>query len=136
MRVNSRTMFAVVAAIVVAVGTVFVLAGSGAWSSAEPPPAPEPPTVTVTVPGEQVLPPCTASDVEGEVAVGDQASMFVHYSSAPVGEASSHCPPPLTARLLLPTDDEPVTAALPSGEPMPPLCGNDVQVSPWTFGGY
>lgn len=66
------------------------------------------------------------------VGPGESAEMHVHYGSAPEDTASGHCPSPTSAGVLLPGDSQELEVAPPEDfDSMPPLCGEEMQVSPW-----
>jgi hypothetical protein len=66
------------------------------------------------------------------VAPGEQAELYVHYGSAPADTASGNCPAPTLARVVLPGDSQPLEVAPPADMvAMPPLCGEETQVTPW-----
>jgi hypothetical protein len=66
------------------------------------------------------------------VAPGEHAKMTVHYGSATGGAAPANCPTPAMAKIVLTGNEESVDVAPPEEmAAMPPLCGKEVQVSPW-----
>jgi Protein of unknown function (DUF4232) len=66
------------------------------------------------------------------VAPGDHAKMTVHYGSASGGAAPADCPTPAKAKVVLSGNEESVDVAPPEEmAAMPPLCGKEIQVSPW-----
>lgn len=67
------------------------------------------------------------------VAPGERAELYLHYGSAPEDAASGHCPSPTLAEVVLPGDSQPLEVAPPADMfSMPPLCGEEMQVTPWT----
>jgi hypothetical protein len=67
------------------------------------------------------------------VAPGERAELYIHYGSAPQDTASGHCPSPTLMEVVLPGDSQPLEVALPADTySMPPLCGEEMQVTPWT----
>lgn len=67
------------------------------------------------------------------VAPGERAELYIHYGSAPEDMASGHCPSPTLMEVVLPDDSQPLEVAPPADlYSMPPLCGEEMQVTPWT----
>lgn len=66
------------------------------------------------------------------VVPGEHATMTVHYGSATGGAAPANCPTPAKAQVLLSGNEQSVEVAPPAEmAAMPPLCGNEIEVSPW-----
>jgi hypothetical protein len=66
------------------------------------------------------------------VAPGEHAMMTVHYGSTAGGAAPANCPTPAMAKVVLSGNEASVDVAPPEEmAAMPPLCGKEIQVSPW-----
>ena len=66
------------------------------------------------------------------VAPGKKAEMAVQYRSNAQASPSSACPTPGKAQVMLPGDKQWISVSPPEEMAvMPPLCGKEIEVSPW-----